>query len=55
MPMRIRVFYWLVSHNKLQTGVELKKRKWRSKTGKKKILPINDWRKKEILTWEKSF
>jgi hypothetical protein len=27
--MRIKVFYWLVSHNKLQTGVELKKRKWK--------------------------
>ena len=29
LPMRIKVFMWLTFNNRLQTGVELKKRKWK--------------------------
>ena len=29
LPMKLKVFLWLISHNRLQTGAELKKRNWR--------------------------
>lgn len=29
LPMKLKVFLWLITHNRLQTGVELKKRKWK--------------------------
>ena len=29
LPMKLKVFLWLAFHDRLQTGVELKKRKWK--------------------------
>ena len=29
LPMKLKVFMWLVYHDKLQTGGELRKRKWK--------------------------
>ena len=29
LPMKLKVFAWLVFHNRIQTGVELKKRHWK--------------------------
>ena len=29
LPMKLKVFLWQIFHDKLQTGAELKKRKWR--------------------------
>ena len=31
LPMKLKIFMWLALHEKLQTGVTLKKKKWKGK------------------------